>query len=71
MQPPEGEGEAFTLSMQPVAFNPPEKGGLHLPSKFRGQARFDLRFKFRGQARFDLRFVSPSGRFCLETEDMP
>ena len=30
MQPPEGEGEAFTLSMQPVAFNPPEKGGLHL-----------------------------------------
>ena len=29
--PPEGAGEAFSLSMQPVAFNPPEKGGLHLP----------------------------------------
>ena len=28
--PPEGAGEAFSLSMQPVAFNPPEKGGLHL-----------------------------------------
>ena len=29
--PPEGGGDAFSLSMQPVAFNPPEKGGLHLP----------------------------------------
>ena len=28
--PPGAEGEAFSLSMQPVAFNPPEKGGLHL-----------------------------------------
>ena len=28
---PRGGGEAFSLSMQPVAFNPPAPGGLNLP----------------------------------------